>query len=255
MRALGIDGLAVALPAGQRVTDLAATVGLGTDKTSALQSNGLVAVPVAKPGPFIDFALKPVEMLLAKSPDVLADVRLVLLAHSAPLLVPGDSDLLADLTDRAGLGGTVSFAFSGQPCAVLHTAIQWALTALEADAEGSALVVGVDRANHPAERFFFGSAMGDASVALLLGRRSGRNRIVGGHQYTELYASEGEWSAPAAIAAFRERNPLLIRAAIERCLERAGHTLPTSLRSYRIRRTSAFGTQWRICFAIHGNVS
>lgn len=225
MRPLGIDGIAVALPPGQLVSDLAGAVGFGADTASTLRGNGLLAVPVAEPGPFIDFALQSVDRILAEFPDARADVRLVLLAHSAPLLTPGDGNLLADLIERAGLDSAISFVFTGQPCAVLHTAVHWALSALDDDADGSALVVGADRANDPEERFFFGSAMGDASIALLLGRRSERARIVGGYQHTELHASEGEWSAPSAIAAFRERNPLLIRSGIERCLELAGHRL------------------------------
>ena len=225
MRPLGIDGIAIALPPGRLVSDLADSVGFGADTASTLRGNGLSAVPVAETGPFVDFALESVDRILADFPDARADVRLVLLAHSAPLLTPGDGNILADLIERTGLDSAISFAFTGQPCAVLHTAVHWALSALDDEADGSALVIGADRANHPEERFFFGSAMGDASVALLLGRRSERGRILGGHQHTELHASEGEWSAPAAIAAFRERNPLLIRSGIERCLEQAGCTL------------------------------
>jgi 3-oxoacyl-[acyl-carrier-protein] synthase-3 len=222
MRPLGIDGIAVALPPGQLVSDLAGVVGLSADAASALRSNGLSTVPVAETGPFIDFALQSVDRILAEFPDARADICIFLLAHSAPLLTPGDGNVLADLIDRAGLGSAISFVFAGQPCAVLHTAVHWALSALDDRVDGSALVVGADRANHPDERFFFGSAMGDASIALLLGRRSDRARIVGGYQHTELHASEGEWSPPSAIAAFRERNPLLIRFGIERCLEQAG---------------------------------
>lgn len=225
MKPLGIDGIAVALPALRPVANLVDAVGLGAETTVALHDNGLRAIPVAETGAFVDFALQSVEILFAKHPEVRTDVSLVLLAHSAPLLCPGDSDLLGALLERAGLHGAVSFAFAGQPCAVLHTAVQWGLDALNDSGDSAVLVLGVDRANHPSERLFFGSAMGDASVALLLGRRSERRRIVGSYQHTELHASEGEWSDPAAIQTFRERNLMLIRSAIERCLERAGRRL------------------------------
>lgn len=225
MKPLGIDGMAVTLPALQPVDDLVVAAGLGSDRAKTLRDNGLLAVPVAEPGAFVDFAVRSVEALFAEHPQERPRVRLVLLAHSSPLLCPGDTDLLGALLEHAGLRGAVCFAFAGQPCAVLHTALQWGLDALRDTDEDAALVLGVDRANHPAERLFFGSAMGDASVALLLGRGLERRRIVGAYQDTELHASEGEWSAPAAIQAFRRRNPLLIRSAIEACLERAGHCL------------------------------
>lgn len=225
MSKLGLDAIEVFLPPRQPVVDLALSVDLGSDKISTLDRNGLAEIPVARNGPFVDFALQSVERILANFPEARADVQLLLLAHSAPLLAPADTDLLADLTRRARLEHAASFAFTGQPCAVLHTAVQWGLTMLGSNVDGSVLVVGVDRANHPEERFFFGSAMGDASISLLLGRRSERDRIVGSYQHTELHASEGEWSPPTAIAAFRERNPLLIRAGIERCLMQSGYQL------------------------------
>ena len=225
MKSLGIDAMAVTLPPGRWIADLADAAGLGPAVIEAALNNGLRMIPVSDSGSFVDFALEPVNALLSADPQARAGIRLVLLAHSSPLVCPGDSDLLGELLHRAGLSGASSFAFTGQPCAVLHAAVRCGLDALEDDEDGSVLVLGVDRANHPAERMFFGSAMGDVSVALLLGRDSQRRRIVGTYQHTELYAYNGELSDAKAIQAFRDRNPLLIRSAIEGCLAMAGHCL------------------------------
>jgi 3-oxoacyl-[acyl-carrier-protein] synthase-3 len=223
----GIDRMAVAMPALTPVASLVEEAGMGCEAIRVLHGNGLSAVPVAEPGDFLQFALSSVKLLLAERPGVESSIRFVLLAHSSPLLCPGHVGLLAGLVAGTGVPDAASFAITGQPCAILHTAVRCGLDLLQdyPDRESSILVVGVDRANHAAERLFFGSAMGDASVALLLGRRTERRRVVGSFQHTELHASEGEWSAPEQIQAFRERNPLLVRSAVEGCLAQAGHSL------------------------------
>jgi 3-oxoacyl-[acyl-carrier-protein] synthase-3 len=225
MKLLGIDAMAVALPASQPIEELANAAGLGQEVIRTVHDNGLRSVPVARPGSFAEFAAQSAELLFSMNPQARTNISLVLLAHSSPLVCPADSDLLGEILDRVGITRAISFALTGQPCAVLHAAVQWGLDTLGDRKESAVLVLGVDRANHPRERMFFGSSMGDASVALLLGRGCPRRRIVGTYQHTELYASEGELSPPEAIQAFRECNPLLIRSAIEQCLTRAGYGL------------------------------
>jgi 3-oxoacyl-[acyl-carrier-protein] synthase-3 len=97
------------------------------------------------------------------------------------------------------------------------------VNALEGDC--AVIVLGADRAQHPAERFFFGSVMGDAAIALAMGRRSSRLRVLNISQHSEILATEGELSDQDAIQRFRERNPLLIRHIILRCIEEVGYTL------------------------------
>lgn len=226
MRDLGLDDMAVAMPPARSISDVIAEAGRGHDVVDTARANGLARVPVATTGTVVDLALDALTPILEREPDLHERVDLVLLAHSAPILAPADEPLLAELVDRAGLSHAAAFAVTGQPCAILHSVVDWALhSEFVEDDDPALLVIGADRANHPAERVYFGTIMGDAAVAMLLGRRSSRRRILAQHVHTELHASEGEWSPADAITTFRERNPLLIRSAIERCVANAGHAL------------------------------
>jgi 3-oxoacyl-[acyl-carrier-protein] synthase-3 len=112
---------------------------------------------------------------------------------------------------------------SGQPCAVLHSAIQLARIWLSGlPLEAAVLVIGVDVANHPEERFFFNSAMGDAAIAGVLTQTATNHLILASITETHVMACSGEFSEGVAISRFRAENPTAIRTVIEHCIAVAG---------------------------------
>lgn len=111
--------------------------------------------------------------------------------------------------------------FSGLPCAIMHKTVELACRAMRNRRFQRVLVIGADKAYCDRERLFFGSAMGDGVVALLLEKGYLGDVIVQSHVSTTLIAPDGENSAPEVIARFRQSNPTLVRDGIKKCLQLA----------------------------------
>ncbi|EDY21027.1 3-Oxoacyl-(acyl-carrier-protein (ACP)) synthase III domain protein [Chthoniobacter flavus Ellin428] len=119
---------------------------------------------------------------------------------------------------------------TGQPCAILHSGVELArrlLARSNGEEPSCVLLVGCDVAENAAERCYFGSAMGDACVAMLLSMRAGGPAILGSHVETNIVAPLGEQSDPNEIARFRQHNVFWIREAIFRGLAKADRSLDT----------------------------
>lgn len=189
-------------------------------------SNGLSHLPIADGHTTASLAALAVTKLLHQRKDLLPRIEAIILAHSLPLAAPPSIDLLAPCLSVGSLEHIPAVAITGQPCAILHSAIQLARTwLLNLNPESGVLVLGVDVANHTTERFFFNSAMGDAAVAGVLTRNALNQIVLASTTETNVLAYDGELSMPQAIARFRVENPTAIRTAIENCLTVAGITL------------------------------
>jgi len=222
----GLDHIAYVLPHRVSVEELVHEAGLESGTADVLRRNGLQRVPVSKAMPLTVLVRQVLDAVCGKEKTSLIKVRGVIFAHSLAVLAPADVPFLNECLEGYGLETIPRIAVSGQPCSILHMAIQLGNGWLNSLAQDETiLLLGADQAYSADERIFFGSAMGDAAVAAVIGGRAARYHILASFSQTTIYAFEGEASPPEAIAEFRKLNPLNIRYAIEACLSKAGLTL------------------------------
>lgn len=222
--AFGLSAIVSALPPARGVDAIVREAGHGDAMLQRVLANGLIAVPVAGPGTLARLAAEAVQGLGERVNA--RKTGAFLLAHSVLAVAPADVPFLDDVLAIAGFPRVPSMAITGQPCAVLHTALRlagaWSRTL---PAGQHVLLVGADRAYSAAQRVFFGSVMGDAAVAMAVTPDAVEHRVLSSFQHTYVMAASGELSPPNQIASFREQNPALIRSALIACLARAGRTL------------------------------
>lgn len=222
--AFGLLAMGTALPPRRSVEELAQEAGYDEAMVERLLAGGLREVPIAPPGSLAALAAVAAEPVV----DRVGPHRIgaFVLAHSMPSVAPVDTPFLEDIAQRANVPPVPSIAVSGQPCAILHAALKlagaWSRTL---PADQCVLLIGADRAYTPRQRIFFGSAMGDAAVALAVSRHTDEHRVLASFHHTNVLATCGELSPWEKIAAFREQNPMLIRSALVSCLAQAGRTL------------------------------
>jgi 3-oxoacyl-[acyl-carrier-protein] synthase-3 len=208
------------------VADLAREIGLPPLALEATLQNGLRYVPIAFGETTASLAALAVKRLLRERPDLLPRVNAVVFAHSLPVPAPPGVDLIAPSLKAGGLEQQPSIAVTGQPCAILHSAIQLAQTWLSSLPTGAGiLVIGVDVPNHHEERMFFNSVMGDAAIAGVLTNDAVHHIIRASVTDTHIDAFSGELSPPDAVARFRAANAAAIRCSVEHCLTAAGVAL------------------------------
>ena len=225
---LGFEGLVCEVPSHLiEVEVLARAAGFGDDMVARLHSGGLRRVPVGNGGPLPALVNRAIGHLNAAVPNLSERTHGVVFAHSIPLLAPADVPFLDMCLEGQGLEQVPRVAVRGQPCAILHMAIQLAACWLQDVPEEKCgiLLLGADQAYSVKDRIFFGSAMGDAAVAGFLSREAIHDRVLASVSECEVIAYEGEMSPPEDIARFRKLNPLYIRHAVETCLNQAGAKL------------------------------
>lgn len=139
----------------------------------------------------------------------------ILIAHSLPFIrTNGGNHVLAP--------SIPIYFLSGLPCVIMHRAVEIGMQLIRRGIYQNVLVIGADKAYSDQERVFFHTIMGDGVVALLLSERAEEHFVLSSWISTTIFAPEGENSNPKDIADFRLRNPTMMRAAIEKCLSRAG---------------------------------
>lgn len=139
----------------------------------------------------------------------------ILIAHSLPFIRVNGGDCVLDPS-------VPTYFLSGLPCVIMHRAVEIGTRLIREGMFRNVLVIGADKAYSDQERVFFHTIMGDGVVALLLSERAEEHGVLSSWVSTSIFAPEGENSAPEDIADFRQRNPAMMREAIERCLSQAG---------------------------------
>lgn len=139
----------------------------------------------------------------------------VLIAHSLPFIRMNGGAGILD-------GAVPVYFLSGLPCAIMHRAVEAGGQLIRQDRCRTVLVIGADKAYSHRERVFFNTIMGDGVVALLLTGQAAEHQILSSWVSTRIFAADGEDSDPDAIADFRQRNPSMVRDAIEKCLALGG---------------------------------
>jgi 3-oxoacyl-[acyl-carrier-protein] synthase-3 len=202
------------------VQELALQAGLAAADRATLSANGLASVPVAT----------------ACLPELVAEVLAGLgqagwraetcgaavFTHSLETSAAELEQVDRILREALPALARAPLLLAGRPCSIIHCGIELALGLCEPGRGRTALVLGADVAPAHGERFFFGSAMGDAAVGLALGGAPVLGHVLVARSFTNVIAPNGEDSAPEQIARFRAQNPTAIRTAISATLEAAG---------------------------------
>jgi 3-oxoacyl-[acyl-carrier-protein] synthase III len=204
--------------------DLGASAGLPEAELDRMRQGGIRSIPVAGV-PLTELLRECLDELSGRGWDP-GRCALALFAHSLPLTEDEMACLSDAIRDRcARLVGPIFL--TGRPCSILHYGLQVACAALpETGGERTVLVLGGDVASSADERFFFGSAMGDAMVGAVLGQRSAAGTVLAVANTAHVIATEGTASPDADIQRFRLENPSAIRAVIELAMARAGISWP-----------------------------
>jgi 3-oxoacyl-[acyl-carrier-protein] synthase-3 len=150
----------------------------------------------------------------------------VILAHSLPFLSPRNIPFIDMCISGIGIKDAFKIAVSGQPCSIVHQALQMSMTWLSKNDIGSCiLLIGADQVYSSNERIYFNTAMGDSAFVGVVTNKPTNNFILSSVSETEIIASEGDVSSPEEIDAFRAKNPSLIRHCIENALCAANITM------------------------------
>jgi 3-oxoacyl-[acyl-carrier-protein] synthase III len=223
---VGIEQLARARsPRLASAHDLGASVGLADTELDRLRQGGIRSIPVAEV-PLDELLRECLDELSARGwePDRCA---LALFTHSLPLTGDEMARLSGAVGDRCTRLVAGSLFLTGRPCSILHYGLQVARAALPDIGGGrTVLVLGGDVAPSAGERFFFGSAMGDAVVGAVLGHGTAAGTVLAVANAAHVIATEGTASPEADIQRFRSENPSAIRAVIELAMGRAGISWP-----------------------------
>lgn len=139
----------------------------------------------------------------------------ILIAHSLPFITKNGKPCLS-------VDSIPVFTLSGLPCAIMHKAVEVACNLIDAGTYERILVIGADKAYSDRERIFFGTIMGDAVVAVLIGKSMKSNNILASEVSSTIIAPDGENSSDEDIQNFRSVNLSLMRRAIIRCMDKAG---------------------------------
>lgn len=156
----------------------------------------------------------------------------IILAHSLPYLL-GNSCLCEDMMKIPLIN------LSGTPCCIMHQAVLNAISLIRSEKYKKVLIIGVDKCYINYERIFFGTAMSDSAVGIMLSGGADENIICGTKVNTYIIASNGVYSDEKAIAKFRGGNPTFIRNVISECLH--DHNYSFSDLDYVVCHTSNRG--------------
>ncbi|MFX0575060.1 3-oxoacyl-[acyl-carrier-protein] synthase III C-terminal domain-containing protein [Nocardia nepalensis] len=199
------------------VQALAFDVGLPEAERHKLRDGGLLAVPVAK----LNLAglIREVIERLAQT-----DCRAVVFAHSLELEDTVCGRLVDLLTEAIPSLEQAPLLVSGRPCSIIHLGVELAARLWRRRPDGTVLLLGGDVAEHHDDRFFFGSAMGDAVVGMTFGGVPALGEILAVSSSWHVIAADGAASSADDIARFRAQNPTAIRQTITDTLAKADLT-------------------------------
>jgi 3-oxoacyl-[acyl-carrier-protein] synthase III len=205
------------------VQTLAADVGLPDVQRQQLRDGGLMQVPVATVN-LIELVTEVLTELrttgwrLESCTSVVFTYSLELTEHQLAALDTMLREALPSLARQP-------LAVTGRPCSIIHLGIELAASQYRLHPTATTLVLGADLAPTTEDRFFFGSAMGDSAVGLVLGGEPELGHLLAVRSTHHVIASDGAASPREEIERFRAQNPTAIRATIMAALDAADLTL------------------------------
>lgn len=224
---LGFEDIDLEIPnTSFLIKDLVKEVNYTEEKLINLLEAGLNQIPINIENTLDNLINNIIERMYKKNPGFNSRIQGIILAHSLPFLSPANISFFDRCTKSIDFGNAFRIAVSGQPCAILHQALQLAIMWLSnAPNDSAILLIGADQAYSIQERLFFNSVMGDAVFAGIISNSAKSNVILSSVTETEIVACEGEMSHKTDMEVFRSKNPMHIRHCIETALEKAGITL------------------------------
>lgn len=135
----------------------------------------------------------------------------VILTHSLPYLFG------TQMYDRLVEEGIPLINITGIPCCIMHKGVESAVSLIKSGRYHKVLVIGIDKCYENYERIFFGTAMSDSTIGVLIEEDTENHEILGSVVNTLIIASNGVLSKTDKIARFRALNPTLIRTSIYDC--------------------------------------
>ena len=138
----------------------------------------------------------------------------IILTHSLPYL-------LGSIGKIRCIEGVPMICISGLPCCIMHKGLEMAVAMIENGRYERILVIGIDKCYENFERIFFGTAMSDSAIGLMIEKDTTRHEVISSTINTMIIASNGVYSDADSIASFRAANPAFVRTAIYNCLENA----------------------------------
>jgi len=221
---IGFEGLVYEMPSKLVDVDILANqAGLNDKMIERMHSGGLRKIPEWDyDTPLSKYISKSINKLNQQVSKMEERTRGIILAHSIPIISPTAVPFFSYCLDKHGFEFVPRIAVEGQPCAIIHMGVQLAIHWLKYLSKGEGIIlIGADKAYDVADRLFFGSAMGDVSLAGFLTHSSINNIVLASVSDCNVIACFGEDSPEEDIAKFRKLNPLFIRNTIEKCLEEA----------------------------------
>jgi len=180
----GFKDLTYALPNNLvSIENLLKETSLSNETLENMRHGGLRYIPIST---------VPIETLIqeaySKINIVNSNIKGVIYAQSVPFKV----DLFPHIP---------STTISGQPCAILHTALKFSLDWSE-KIKRDILIIGADRIGSIDERLYFNSAMGDVVIVGVIGKCFQRKRSGGTNFGNDRRASQFASTFNSCIASF-----------------------------------------------------
>lgn len=137
----------------------------------------------------------------------------IILTHSLPYLFGNKTyDMLANSVPIINI--------TGIPCCIMHKGVESAVSLIKSGRYHKVLVIGVDKCYENYERIFFGTAMSDSAIGLLIEADTADHEIISSVVHTLILASNGVFSDADKTVQFRALNPSFIRMAMNDCLKK-----------------------------------
>lgn len=226
LNGFGFEQIAYLTPGKhQSVESLVREAGCDTARGEQALANGLRVVPVSGPDRLSDLIHEAISQMVREDPSIPQRTFAIIASHSLPCLAPDGYPFFEKCIEGLGLSNVPRIAASGQPCSIVHMAIQLTGAWLRTIPEASLLFIAAEKAYRAIDRIFFGSVMGDAIVVALASVNALHNRVVASVSQSHIIATAGELSPSDDIARFRQENPYRIREAVRACLRRADLTM------------------------------
>ena len=219
-----LDNVSVYVPPAAHTVEQSAP-GLGLTRPQARvlrRAHGFGRLPEATGADVFELVARAAEGALRADRH---SVRYLVFAHTVPTLTPAHTQAADVLRDRLGLIRAEAFALTQQHCASGLSALDVAGELLRADPDPGAralVLVGEKRLRPLARLVARTSALGEASVACLVGLGGRRDRVLSYADRTVRLVTEGVWTSAESEREFSDGYVANLAGVVREAVDRAG---------------------------------